>query len=77
MSLTSDGDEQKANIASLYNSVAPLYGQVGPDAFACAGRQLVERMDIAEGTQVLDVGVGRGANLFPAAEKVGPRGQVN
>jgi ubiquinone/menaquinone biosynthesis C-methylase UbiE len=76
MSLTSDRDEQKANIASLYNSVAPLYGQVGPDAFACAGRQLVERMNIAEGTQVLDVGVGRGANLFPAAEKVGPRGQV-
>ena len=76
MSLTNDRDEQKANIASLYNNVAPLYGQVGPDAFAYAGRQLVERMDIAEGTQVLDVGVGRGANLFPAAEKVGPRGQV-
>lgn len=76
MSLTSDRDEQKANIASLYNSVAPLYGQVGPDAFARAGRQLVERMDLAGGTQVLDVGVGRGANLFPVAEKVGPRGQV-
>ncbi len=76
MDKTSDRDEQKANIASLYNSVAPLYGQVGPDAFAWAGRQLVKRMDIAEDTQVLDVGVGRGANLFPAAEKVGPRGQV-
>jgi len=26
--------------------------------------------------QVLDVGAGRGANLFPAAETVGPHGQV-
>ncbi len=72
----SDRDEQKANIAGLYNRVAQLYGQVGPNAFAYAGRQLVERMGIAEGAHVLDVGVGKGANLFPAAEKVGPRGQV-
>jgi ubiquinone/menaquinone biosynthesis C-methylase UbiE len=33
-------------------------------------------MVIAEGAKVLDVAVGRGANLFPAAEKVGLRGQV-
>ena len=72
----SDRDGQKANIAGLYNRVAPSYGRVGPDAFSYAGRQLVERIGIAEGTQVLDVGVGRGANLFPAAEKVGFCGQV-
>lgn len=66
---TSDRDGPKANIAGLYNRVAPLYGQVGPGFFAYAGEQLVDRMGIAEGAQVLDVGVGRGANLFPAAEK--------
>lgn len=66
----------KANIAGLYNRVAPVYGRVGPNPFAYAGNQLVERMDLTEGARVLDVGVGRGANLFPAAEKVGPRGQV-
>ena len=66
----------KSNIADLYNRVAPIYGRVGPDPFAYAGRGLVERAGIAEGARVLDVGVGRGANLFPAAEKVGPRGQV-
>ncbi|MDQ2713351.1 MAG: methyltransferase domain-containing protein [Chloroflexota bacterium] len=33
-------------------------------------------MGLTEGAQVLDVGTGRGANLFPAAEAVGPRGQV-
>ena len=66
----------KANIAGLYNRVAAIYGRVGPDPFAYAGRGLVERIGISVGDRVLDVGVGRGANLFPAAEKVGPRGQV-
>lgn len=72
----SDMNEPKTNIAGLYNCVAHLYGQVGPDAFADAGRRLVEHIGIAEGAKVLDVGVGRGANLFPAAEKAGSRGQV-
>ncbi|MHB8599755.1 MAG: class I SAM-dependent methyltransferase [Ktedonobacteraceae bacterium] len=73
---TGDNDGPKANITGLYNRVASLYGQVGPNAFAYAGQQLVDRIGIAEGTQVLDVGVGRGANLFPAAERVGHHGQV-
>lgn len=69
-------NEQKTNITGLYNRVATVYGQVGPNAFALAGQGLVECMDIAEGSRVLDVGVGRGANLFPAAEKVGTQGRV-
>ncbi|HJT57842.1 MAG TPA: methyltransferase domain-containing protein [Ktedonobacteraceae bacterium] len=68
--------EPKTNIAGLYNRVASLYGQVGPDFFSFAARHLVERMNIGEGAKVLDVAVGRGANLFAAAEKVGPDGQV-
>lgn len=66
----------KANIAELYNRVASIYGRVGPDPFAYAGKGLVERIGINEDARVLDVGVGRGANLFPAAEKVGPHGNV-
>lgn len=69
-------DDPKPNIAGLYNRVAPAYGQVGPDTFAYAGRRLAEHLGIAEGAKVLDVGVGRGANLFAAADKVGPHGQV-
>ena len=76
MEETHDKQDPKTNIAGLYNRVASLYGQVGPDFFSYAGRHLVEHMDIAEGAKVLDVAVGRGANLFAAAEKVGPRGQV-
>jgi len=69
-------NESKTRIADLYNRVAPVYGQVGPDPFAFAGRHLVECIGINEGDRVLDVGVGRGANLFPAAVNVGLRGQV-
>src|ERR1700730_2480096 len=76
MDKINDESGPKANIADLYNRVASVYGRVGPDPFAYAGKQLVERIGITEGTRVLDVGVGRGANLFSAAEKVGHRGQV-
>src|ERR1700726_3837668 len=76
MNETHDGNGLKANITGLYNRVAATYGQVGPERFAYAGRHLVEHMGISDGARVLDVAVGRGANLFPAAEKVGPRGQV-
>ncbi len=58
-----DDGTQKENIADLYHRVAPTYGQIGPDIFAYAGQQLVARIAITEGTRVLDVGAGRGANL--------------
>lgn len=76
MTTQENEEEPKANIAGLYNRVAALYGKVGPDIFSSIGRRLVEHMGIGEGEWVLDVGVGRGANLFPAAQKVGPGGKV-
>ncbi|MHB8595777.1 MAG: class I SAM-dependent methyltransferase [Ktedonobacteraceae bacterium] len=69
-------NESKTTISDLYNRVAPVYGQVGPDPFGYAGQRLIECLGITEEAQVLDAGVGRGANLFPAAVNVGPRGQV-
>lgn len=72
----SKGQTQKEHIADLYHRVASAYGQVGPNIFAYAGQHLVERISMTKGAQVLDVGAGRGANLFPAAEAVGPHGQV-
>ncbi len=71
-----ENDTQKEQIAGLYDRAAASYGTVGPGIFAYGGRQLVERIGLAEGARVLDVGAGRGANLFPAAEAVGPGGQV-
>jgi O-methyltransferase/aklanonic acid methyltransferase len=71
-----DGEKQKEQIADLYHRVAPIYGHVGPNFFEYAGLHMVEYIGIKHGSQVLDVAAGRGANLFPAAEKAGPHGQV-
>ncbi|WP_165422910.1 methyltransferase domain-containing protein [Ktedonosporobacter rubrisoli] len=70
------GNQQKERIAGLYQRVAARYGQIGPDLFSYVGEHLVERIGLSEGARVLDVAAGRGANLFAAARKVGPRGEV-
>ena len=44
--------------------------------FPIFGEWLVETAQIPEGAKVLDVACGRGAVLFPAAERVGPSGHV-
>ena len=67
---------KKASVASYFGQVAPGYDQVGPQFFAQMGRRLVELAQIPPGARVLDVATGRGALLFPAAEQVGPAGQV-
>ncbi len=67
---------RKERIADLYHRVASVYGQVGPNYFAYGGRHLVEHAGVTEGAHVLDVAAGRGANLFAAAEAVGPQGLV-
>ena len=46
----------------------------GPDYWDYFGIRLVEHADIPLGAQVLDVGCGTGASLFPAAKRTGPRG---
>ena len=71
-----DTKKQKERIAGLYNRAAATYDHVGPPVFSQFGRQVVELLGISSGAQILDVGSGRGANLFPAAEKVGEKGRV-
>lgn len=75
-----DGDGaaelQKARVAALYDRVAATYDRIGPAVFSRFGERVVEIAGIGPGARVLDVGTGRGANLFPAAERVGPMGAV-
>jgi ubiquinone/menaquinone biosynthesis C-methylase UbiE len=68
-------DDVKARAAKLYSSVAPLY-EDGPPFFTYAGRRLVEVAGVTAGDVVLDVAAGRGAVLFPAAERAGTDGRV-
>ena len=67
---------RKEEVVGVFSRAAATYDRVGPRFFAHFGRRLVERAHIAPGATVLDVAAGRGAVLFPAAQQVGPHGQV-
>jgi O-methyltransferase/aklanonic acid methyltransferase len=62
-------------LAELFGSTAATYDKVIP-FFATFGARLVELAGVSAGEEVLDVAAGRGASLFPAAERVGPQGRV-
>ncbi|GIJ79971.1 Methyltransferase domain-containing protein [Micromonospora phaseoli] len=62
--------------AELFERAAPTYDRTGVSFFGPLGAELVRRADIRPGDRVLDVGCGRGAVLFPAAEATGPTGHV-
>ena len=68
--------EQKAYFAGVFDRAAPTYDQTGVEFFARVGAELVAAAGLRPGDRVLDVGSGRGANLFPAAAAVGPEGSV-
>jgi ubiquinone/menaquinone biosynthesis C-methylase UbiE len=72
--MTDDG--RKARIVGIFDRAAPTYEQVGVEFFGPPGRRLAERAQLRPGERVLDLGCGRGASLFPAAEAVGPDGEV-
>jgi O-methyltransferase/aklanonic acid methyltransferase len=63
----------KAEVRTRFNAAAADYDS-GPGVFVHFGRRLVALADIAPGNRILDVASGRGAVLFPAAEKVGESG---
>jgi len=64
----------KAVIAQTYDRMADRYDDV--PLWARYGRRTVERIDLALGASVLDVGCGAGAATLPAAQIVGPAGRV-
>lgn len=68
--------ENNPVLEALFNNVASEYSYLGPPYFQYYGEKLVEKLNIMEGTNVLDVAMGRGASLFPAAKKAGPKGKV-
>ncbi|MEP7293793.1 MAG: class I SAM-dependent methyltransferase [Chloroflexota bacterium] len=74
--MSSHQDVMKQEVIAMFNRAAPTYGQVGTKQFTYFGNLLVERLAIPPGAAVLDVASGRGALLFPAAERVGVSGQV-
>lgn len=73
-----DKDERayKEYVSQTFDRAAPTYDRVGPRFFSYFGERLVELAGVCEGASVLDVGCGRGAVLFAAAERAGASGLV-
>ncbi|MGZ4131793.1 MAG: class I SAM-dependent methyltransferase [Actinomycetota bacterium] len=69
-------DGAKDGVRDLFDLVASDYDRTGVAFFEPIGRRLVELAGVRAGERVLDVGCGRGAVLFLAAEAVGPAGHV-
>ncbi len=72
--MTDEASTKKETLQRTFDRTASGYG--GIRYFPIFGRWLVDSGQIHSGNKVLDVACGRGAVLFPAAEKVGQQGQV-
>jgi ubiquinone/menaquinone biosynthesis C-methylase UbiE len=59
-------DEQKAWLAGVFDRAAPTYDRVGDAYHEHFARRLVDRLDVAAGSRLLDVACGRGAVLLAA-----------
>ncbi|EGX60533.1 type 11 methyltransferase [Streptomyces zinciresistens K42] len=71
-----DNTKYKSTVTEAFNKAAATYDQMGVEFFTPMGRRLVERVSPCPGERVLDVGCGRGAVLFEAADRVGPSGHA-
>jgi ubiquinone/menaquinone biosynthesis C-methylase UbiE len=66
----------KAQVIEGFAAAAGAYDVDGLEFFGQVGRWLVQTAQVPVGARVLDVGCGKGAASFPAAQAVGPAGQV-
>ena len=73
--MSDEAAARKAQTKAQFNALAPDYDS-GPGCFAYYGRRLVAAAGVAPGQRVLDVASGRGAVLFPSAERAEQTGEV-
>jgi O-methyltransferase / aklanonic acid methyltransferase len=71
-----DAARMKRELVAVFDRTAEEFDQGEVAFFGPMGRRLVELAGIKPGERVLDIGSGRGAVLFPAAEAVGVAGEV-
>ncbi len=68
--------DEQYDIVGAFNRAASDYDSHGPQIFSEFGRRLVDLSGVTPGARVLDVATGRGAVLFPLADRIGPQGTV-
>jgi ubiquinone/menaquinone biosynthesis C-methylase UbiE len=74
--MTDQHEAARVKAQTTYNAASDHFDDTPLDFWARYGRRTVERMNLASGATVLDVGCGTGASAIPAAEHVGPDGNV-
>ena len=68
--------QAKAKAAATYDAAADHFDDEPLAFWERIGKRTVERLALATGAKVLDVGCGTGASALPAAEAVGSKGSV-
>jgi ubiquinone/menaquinone biosynthesis C-methylase UbiE len=69
--------DQVAEVAAMFDRLAPTYDQTGVPYYQVIARGLVDRLHVRPGERTLDIGAGRGAATFPLADAVGEGGHVD
>lgn len=69
-------EEAKKKARTTYNATADSFDDPANEYWERYGRRTVERLNLASGSNVLDVACGTGASALPAAEIVGSSGRV-
>ena len=69
-------ENAQARAAFTYNAAADFYGASPLSFWDYFGRRTIELASLSSGSRVLDVCCGAGASALPAAEAVGPTGNV-
>ncbi|GMQ60743.1 hypothetical protein AN1V17_51460 [Vallitalea sediminicola] len=71
-----DKDNGKDIVTNIWDTVAPTFSKMGPKYWDQFGERLVQLSNIKDGGILLDIGMGRGASLFPATKEIGITGKV-
>lgn len=69
-------EHHKQWVSKVFDCAANQYGEGNCSFFNYFGKQLVKHVPVVANWQALDIATGKGAVLFPLAEKVGPSGKV-
>lgn len=69
-------EHHKQWVGQVFDCAASQYGEGSCSFFNYFGKQLVKHVPVEANWQALDIATGKGAVLFPLAEKVGPLGKV-